>query len=213
MAQLSALITGNDWFMRVLRCVRAERVPDAWTGAGALRDLVWGKLYGPGFSPADVRDVDVAFFDPNDLSRAYDDLVTGRLGARCPGCPGRRATKRQFIRGMPEIRGRSARAAYLDRGCDRDLARDRYSRRRSAGCWRRDRDLRPAWRGGPDWWGVAPEPAPGEPGRVARTTGAPPTRATMAGRDGRRPWLNGASRPAARMGRSGRTSGEADMQP
>jgi uncharacterized protein len=87
MAQLSALITSNDWFMRVLRCVRAERVPDAWTGAGALRDLVWGKLYGPGFSPADMRDVDVAFFDPNDLSRAYDDLVTGRLGARCPGVP------------------------------------------------------------------------------------------------------------------------------
>src|SRR5258708_2815309 len=87
MAQLSAIITSSGWFMRVLRCVRAERVPDAWTGAGALRDLVWGKLYGPGFSPADVRDVDVAFFDPNDLSRAYDDLVTGRLGARCPGVP------------------------------------------------------------------------------------------------------------------------------
>src|SRR5258708_24294232 len=87
MAQLSAIITSSGRFMRVLRCVRAERVPDAWTGAGALRDLVWGKLHGPGFSPADMGDVDVAFFDPNDLRRAYDDLVTGRLGARCPGVP------------------------------------------------------------------------------------------------------------------------------
>ena len=87
MAQISALIARDDWFMRALRCVRAESVPDAWIGAGALRDLVWGELYGSGFKPADVRDVDVAFFDPNQLSRAYDDQVTGRLGARCPGVP------------------------------------------------------------------------------------------------------------------------------
>jgi uncharacterized protein len=87
MAQLSALIAGNDWFMRVLRCVRAEGVPNAWTGAGALRDLIWGELYGSGFSPADVRDVDVAFFDPDELSRAYDDRVTGQLGSRCPAVP------------------------------------------------------------------------------------------------------------------------------
>jgi uncharacterized protein len=85
--QLAALISGNDWFMRALRCVRAERVPHAWIGAGALRDVVWGELYGPGFSPADVRDVDVAFFDPTELSRAYDYQVTARLSARCPGVP------------------------------------------------------------------------------------------------------------------------------
>jgi uncharacterized protein len=61
MAQLSALITDNSWFVRVLRCVRAEHVPDSWVGAGAVRDLVWGELYGAGFRPADVHDVDVAF--------------------------------------------------------------------------------------------------------------------------------------------------------
>jgi len=73
--------------MRVLACVREEAIPDAWVGAGALRDLVWGELYGPGFAPADVRDVDVAYFDPADLSRDHDDLVTRRLAARCPGVP------------------------------------------------------------------------------------------------------------------------------
>jgi hypothetical protein len=32
-----------------------------------------------------VRDVDVAFFDPHDLSRDNDDRVTARLGRRLPG--------------------------------------------------------------------------------------------------------------------------------
>ncbi|MEV7227175.1 hypothetical protein AB0M79_09145 [Polymorphospora sp. NPDC051019] len=37
---LETLIRSNDWLMRVLTVVRDERVPDAWVGAGALRDLV-----------------------------------------------------------------------------------------------------------------------------------------------------------------------------
>ncbi|MFB6392870.1 nucleotidyltransferase family protein [Polymorphospora lycopeni] len=84
---LETLIRSNDWLMRVLTVVRDERIPDAWVGAGALRDLVWGERYGSGFRPADVRDVDVAFFDESDLSREYDDRVTARLGERMPGVP------------------------------------------------------------------------------------------------------------------------------
>jgi uncharacterized protein len=41
---LERLIRSNDWMMRVLAVVRDERVPDAWVGAGALRDLVWAEL-------------------------------------------------------------------------------------------------------------------------------------------------------------------------
>lgn len=85
--ELETLITGNEWFIRVLRCVRDEQIPDAWVGAGALRDLVWGELYGQEFRPDDVRDVDVAFFDLDDLSSEYDERVTARLSARCPGIP------------------------------------------------------------------------------------------------------------------------------
>lgn len=73
--------------MRVLATVRDERIPDAWVGAGAIRDLVWGELYGSGFRPADVRDVDVPFFDPDDLTRANDDRVTERLHKRWPQVP------------------------------------------------------------------------------------------------------------------------------
>jgi hypothetical protein len=85
--ELDALIRASEWFMRALRCIRDEQLPDAWTGAGALRDLVWGERYGSGFLPGDVHDIDVAFFDPGDLSRSYDDLVTARLHARCPEAP------------------------------------------------------------------------------------------------------------------------------
>ena len=73
--------------MRVPATVRDARVPDAWVGASALRDLVWGERYGSGFNPDEVRDVDVAFVDPHDLSRAYDDRVTDRLRRRWPEVP------------------------------------------------------------------------------------------------------------------------------
>lgn len=87
MELLEKLIRSSDWMVRVLATVRDERVPDGWVGAGALRDLVWGELYGSGFHPEEVRDVDVAFFDPDDLSRANDDRVTDRLHQRWPGIP------------------------------------------------------------------------------------------------------------------------------
>ncbi len=80
-------VRSSDWLMGILRDVRDEQIPDAWVGAGALRDLVWGERYGTGFSPPRVRDVDVAFFDPDDLSRDNDDRVTARLVLRSPETP------------------------------------------------------------------------------------------------------------------------------
>jgi hypothetical protein len=84
-AALTDLIRSDPWMTRVLDTARAE--PDAWVGGGVLRDLVWGERYGSGFEPARVRDVDVAFFDPHDLSRANDDRVTERLRRRLPDVP------------------------------------------------------------------------------------------------------------------------------
>jgi uncharacterized protein len=86
-AVLTDLIRSSTWMMRILEAVRDEPVPDAWTGAGVLRDLVWDERYGPGFSPNLVRDVDVAFFDSHDLSRAYDHRVTAQLRRRLPNVP------------------------------------------------------------------------------------------------------------------------------
>jgi len=57
--------------MRALEAAAGSGLPDAWLGAGAIRDVVWGERYGR-FNPSDVRDIDVAYFDPADLSREGD---------------------------------------------------------------------------------------------------------------------------------------------
>jgi hypothetical protein len=61
-----------------VHAVGASGLPDAWVGAGVVRDVVWGRLNG-GFDPACVHDVDVAFFDSHDLGRRRDEHATQRL--------------------------------------------------------------------------------------------------------------------------------------
>jgi uncharacterized protein len=79
--ELRALIESSPWHMDVLATVRGSGLPDAWVGAGVVRDLVWGVRFGAGFDPAGVRDVDVPFFDPADLDRANDERATAILAA------------------------------------------------------------------------------------------------------------------------------------
>src|SRR5687768_9759578 len=83
-AELTEIVRECDWLVSVLTAVRAAGLPSAWTGAGVLRDLVWGRRYGDGFAPGQVRDVDVAFFDPDDLSRRRDAEATAVLGEILP---------------------------------------------------------------------------------------------------------------------------------
>ncbi|RQW85396.1 nucleotidyltransferase family protein [Micromonospora globispora] len=85
--ELAELIASSAWFLNVLTAVRDAGLPDAWVGAGALRDLVWGQRYGGGFDPQDVRDVDVAFFDPTDLTHSNDVAATELLRHREPAVP------------------------------------------------------------------------------------------------------------------------------
>jgi uncharacterized protein len=71
----------EPWLLRALDAVAAAGLPDAWVGAGVIRDVVWGQLCG-GFDPGDVADIDVAYFDPHDLSETRDlraqEALTGR---------------------------------------------------------------------------------------------------------------------------------------
>ncbi|MGC5383363.1 nucleotidyltransferase family protein [Micromonospora chalcea] len=79
--ELRDLVWRSPWLIRALGVVRDCGLPDAWIGAGVIRDLVWGERYGHGFDPSSVRDVDVVFLDPADLSRDNDDRATRRLVA------------------------------------------------------------------------------------------------------------------------------------
>ncbi|KAB1128483.1 nucleotidyltransferase family protein [Micromonospora sp. AMSO12t] len=85
--ELRELIRADLPLMRALTVVRDSGLPNARIGAGVLRDLVWGRRYGNGFDLRAVRDVDVAFFDPADLSRDNDDRATARLATAEPGLP------------------------------------------------------------------------------------------------------------------------------
>lgn len=73
-------VSAEPWLRDALDAVAASGLPDAWLGAGCVRDVVWGRM-NHGFDPAAVKDVDVAFFDAADLSRERDDAATRRLAA------------------------------------------------------------------------------------------------------------------------------------
>ncbi len=77
---LVAHIRAEPWLVRALDAVATSGLPHAWIGAGILRDLVWGRRHGS-FDPGAVRDVDVAFFDPEDLSRRRDEAAQRCLGS------------------------------------------------------------------------------------------------------------------------------------
>lgn len=85
--ELAELIVWCPWLLNVLTTVRQAGLPDAWVGAGVLRDLVWGQRYGAGFNPRDVRDVDVAFFDASDLTPGSDVAATELLRRHDPAVP------------------------------------------------------------------------------------------------------------------------------
>jgi uncharacterized protein len=70
-ARLAGLLVSERWMVAALEAVAASGLPDAWIGAGVIRDVIWGQLHGH-FSPDVVRDVDVAYFDSGNLGPERD---------------------------------------------------------------------------------------------------------------------------------------------
>lgn len=83
---LRRVIRAHDWFMTVLRAVRDCAPPDWYVGAGVIRNLAWDFLHGYP-QPTPLADIDVAFFDPHDLSRERDQWVQQQLCERLPDVP------------------------------------------------------------------------------------------------------------------------------
>ena len=72
--------------MRVLQTARAVDLPDWYVGAGVIRTLVWDHLHA--FQqPTLLSDVDLAFFDPVDLSRERDRAAQTLLQKLMPDVP------------------------------------------------------------------------------------------------------------------------------
>ena len=80
--RLRACVRECAWLMRALAAGRAVGPPDWVIGAGALRDVVFERLHGRCAGPP--RDVDLAYFDSDDLSADGERAVEAALAARCP---------------------------------------------------------------------------------------------------------------------------------
>jgi len=82
-ARLRRLLEADSWRMAVMRTVRAVALPDRWIGAGFVRALVWDHLHE--FAVATpLDDVDVIFFDSENLSKQREQAVEGQLGELWP---------------------------------------------------------------------------------------------------------------------------------
>ena len=75
---LRKIIKNTPWFMRALRAVRSVAPPVACIGSGAVRNAVWDTLHGYS-EPSFLADVDVAYFDLDDLSETTEKRYERRL--------------------------------------------------------------------------------------------------------------------------------------
>jgi uncharacterized protein len=84
--RLAHLLAAEPWMAHALEAVAASGLPCAWIGAGAIRDLVWGRYHGR-FDPGVVKDVDVAYFDAEDITLEHDLAAEKILRRIAPGMP------------------------------------------------------------------------------------------------------------------------------
>lgn len=85
-AQLKKILLEKPWFKAALKAAREVNPPDWFVGGGVIRTLVWDYLHGYA-KPTPLRDVDVAFFDTDDLSEAGERSVEAQLRSLCPSVP------------------------------------------------------------------------------------------------------------------------------
>jgi hypothetical protein len=83
---LEGILCANTWFSEVLTAVRDCAPPDWYVGGGVVRNVVWDHLHGY-TRPTLLNDVDVAFYDPHDLSPERDRAVQDQLCDRLPSVP------------------------------------------------------------------------------------------------------------------------------
>jgi RimJ/RimL family protein N-acetyltransferase len=83
---LCSILKATPWLMHALEVVRRLELPDWAIAAGAIRNAVWDHLHGHAL-PTPLRDVDVVFFDPADVSEARDHRLEKQLQQIRPSLP------------------------------------------------------------------------------------------------------------------------------
>ncbi|MFB0827578.1 nucleotidyltransferase family protein [Chromobacterium violaceum] len=85
--QLSGLVLASPWLMRALRAARALGLSDWCIGAGAVRGLVWDVLHGFASEPSALSDLDLVYFDAENLSPDREAALQRRLASVHPDLP------------------------------------------------------------------------------------------------------------------------------
>ena len=85
-AELRRIIGSSSWFTKILEAVGDCEPPRWLVGGGVVRNLVWNRLHGYP-DAAHLKDVDVAYFDPEDLRPERDKVVEASLLTRRPDVP------------------------------------------------------------------------------------------------------------------------------
>ncbi len=70
----------------ILRLVEALDLPDCWIGAGFVRNAIWDVLHDRPWSPS-YSDIDVVYFDADNLSSDQDIRIETKLRASMPDTP------------------------------------------------------------------------------------------------------------------------------
>jgi hypothetical protein len=83
MSPIAAIIAQDPVGMKQLRCVRTLGLPDWCIAAGFVRNRVWDHLHGIS-PPRPPADIDVLYYDKDDLSKATEQEFEARLGALVP---------------------------------------------------------------------------------------------------------------------------------
>jgi hypothetical protein len=83
--ELAAIVRDVPHLMGALVAAREVDAPDWLISAGAIRDAIWDVLHDR--EPAMPRDVDLGYFDPDDLTRERDRVVERALRAVEPELP------------------------------------------------------------------------------------------------------------------------------
>ena len=103
--RVRAILATRADVVRLLGFVEGLALPDAWIGAGLIRNAVWDALCG--LAPGALDDVDVVYFDPHAPYPAADAAVEARLRALDPAVP-------WSARNQARMHARNGHAPYAD---------------------------------------------------------------------------------------------------
>jgi hypothetical protein len=84
--QVMTLVSKDVWMMEVLKAARSLQLPDWWVCAGFVRSKIWDVLHG--FNErTKTPDVDVIYYDPDEINEEYEKVLEEKLFALMPDVP------------------------------------------------------------------------------------------------------------------------------